>query len=343
MTEIVIESGIGTLNYGKQSAKGTKAVAATTTGGYNRPKWFDGVLSAKKVQGSEEYIDGKRFASPTTYTDTVGGSVGTPVLQFQPENAGLYYAEILGLDTVTGSEDPYTHTITSSGTSGAWGSWWQKVGASVGPERELYWDSKIGKLVVVSGTSQRPMHGSLDIFALNAAEVFETDAAKTEDATDPFYWNESVGSSLLDGTAVELDEEVVEIDSGLTPWYGQSIAPTQLIEKKGMISSTVKAICTDVTLAKYRKVLYGETAPATGTAVAAAQVFMAIKNKYEKSATRTLTITRPKVAVKGDDFAVGAQREGGEIPLVFGGECLKSGSEPALTVIALTGDATAYA
>lgn len=108
---VAIEAGIGTLNYGKQSAKGTKATAATTTVGYNRPKWVSGQLAAKKILGSEEYLDGNRFGSPSPFTDRVGGDVGSVVIQAQAENAGLFAAQILGSDTVTGSGDPYTHGL----------------------------------------------------------------------------------------------------------------------------------------------------------------------------------------------------------------------------------------
>ena len=48
---IAIESGIGTLNYGRQTAKGAIATAATTAVGYNRFKWQGGALAPKKQLG----------------------------------------------------------------------------------------------------------------------------------------------------------------------------------------------------------------------------------------------------------------------------------------------------
>lgn len=340
----VIESGIGSLNYGKQSAKGTPAVAATTTVGYNRPKWFDGQLGPKQTLGQEEYVDGQRWASASQYIDTVGGMVGTITIQSQPENAGLFAAQILGVDTVTGSSDPYTHTITSAGSSGPWGTWWQKVGAAVGPEREMYSDSKIGKLLMNCSDKQKVMHYAMDIFSVNPAQVFETDAAKTEDATDPYYFTETQGAVTFDGSVIsEINEETLELDTQMKPFYGNSQIALQLIEGKGLIVSTLKSIVTDVTLAKYRKAIYGTAEPAVEAKPTKSVYFAAMKTVYEKSSTRKLTITRPRVAVKPDSFEIGAQREGGEIPIEFGGQCLKEGATPALTVIALTADATAYA
>lgn len=340
----VIESGIGTLNYGKQSAKGTPATAAEVIVGYNRPKWFDGQLKPGTVLGSEEYVDGSRFGSPAQWVDAVGGMVGSITIQAQPENAGLYMAQLLGTDTVTGAGDPWTHTITSAGSSGAYGTWWQKVGAAVGPERELYSDSKIAKLLVTVGDKQNPMHYAIDVACLNPAQVYTVDPAKAEDATDPYYWNETEGAATFDGTVLtDVDEETLEIDTGIKPFSANAIAPTQLIEGKGKIIRTLKTIVTDETLSKFRKAIYGETAPAAGKKPVKTVFFAAVKNVYTKSATRTLTYTTPRVAVKPDEMMVGPQREGGEIPIAFGGECLKEGATAALTVIALSGDSTTYA
>jgi hypothetical protein len=340
----VIESGIGTLNYGKQTVKGTPATAATVTVGYNRPKWFDGVLKPGVILGSEEYIDGLRFGSPAQWVNDVGGMVGTVTIQAQPENAGLYMAQLLGVDTVTGAADPWTHTITSAGSSGSYATWWQKVGVAVGPEREMFIDSKIAKLLVTCGDKQNPLHYAIDIACLNPSQVFEIDAAKTEDATDPYYWNETEGGITFDGTVLtDVDEETLEIDTGIKPFSANSITPAQLIEGKGKIIRTLKSIVTDETLAKFRKTVYGTTTPALGAKPVKTVFFAAAKTVYTKTATRTLTYTTPKIAVKPDEMVVGPLREGGEIQIAFGGECLKEGATAALTVIALSADTTTYA
>ena len=340
---VAIEAGIGTLNYGKQAAKGTKGVAATTTGSFTRPKWVGGQFAVHKITASEEYVDGQRFGSPSPFTDRVGGAVGSPIVQLQPENAGLFCAQILGSDTVTGAGDPYTHTITSAGTAGAWGSWWQKVGSSVGPERELYWDSKISKMVIDVGRDQKVMHGTLDIMALVSGEVFTTDAAKTEDTTDPFYWTEVTGAVTFDGTVLtESHGETLEIDTGMEAFYGDDIAPNQLIEKKGTITRTLQAIVTDTTLAKYQKAVYGAAAPVAGTLPVKTVFSAAATTVYTKSATRTLTITTPNIAVRPDDMVVAPAPDGGAQEIAFGGQCLKSGATAALTIVALTAASAGY-
>jgi len=340
----VIESGVGTLNYGKQTAKGSIATAATVTVGYDQPKMQAGGLKVNKTSNSEEFVDGQRFGSPATFTDTIGGEVGTLTIQPQPENAGLYAAQLLGVDTVTGSVDPWTHTITSAGTSGAWATWWQKVGAAVGPNRELYSDSKIAKLVLNAADKQNVMHYGLDIQSLNPGQVYTVDPAKTQATTDPYYWTETAGAITFDGKVLsEINEEIVEIDTGLKPYNGNYIRPIQLIESKGKIISTLKTIVTNETRELYLKALYGEVAPAAGKTPVKAVYYAAAKTVYEKSATRKMTIERPKIAIDPKDMSIPPQAEGGEIAIMFGGECLKEGATAALTIIVLSGEEKSYA
>lgn len=340
----VIESGIGTINYGRQSAKGTPATAATTTVGYDQPKWAGGHLSPNKKLGNAEFIDGSRFGSPSTYTDAVGGEVGSLSLQLQPENAGLYAAAILGVDTVTGASDPYTHTITSAGTSGHWATWWQKVGSSVGPERQRFSDSKIAKLALSSTFADKVLKADLDIQSLSAAQTFSTDAAKSQNTSDPYFHTEATGTFSVDSTVInEVTESMLEIDTQMKPFYGDSIAPLQLIEGKGLITNSVKSIVTDDTLGKFRKAVYNAASPSSGTDPNSAVFYAAISQTYTRSATRTLSISAPRVAIDPATMNVAPKPEGGEIELTLGGTALKNGATAALTIVALSADATTYA
>jgi hypothetical protein len=264
-------------------------------------------------------------------------------MQVQPENAGLFAAQILGSDTVTGAGDPYTHTITSAGTSGAWGTWWQKVGSTIGPEREIFWDSKIAKLTMDVGRDQKVMHYGLDIMSLVSGEVFTTDAAKTEDTTDPYLWTEVTGAVTFDGTVLtESHAEQLVIDTGMEAFYGDDIAPNQLVEKKGTISRVLSAIVTDTTLAKFRLALYNTATPTAGTTPVKNVYKAAATTVYTRSATRTLTVTTPNIAVDPAAMVVSADPAGGAQEITFGGQCLKSGATAALTMVALTADATGY-
>lgn len=340
----VIESGIGTINYGTQTAKGTIATAATTTAGYNRPRWVSGALRTGKTLGSEEYVDGQRFASPSVYTDRVGGEVGELVIQVQPNSGALFAAQLLGIDTVTGAADPYTHTITSAGTSGGWGTWWQKVGAAVGPNREAYVDSKIASLVMECGAEQKVMHYTLGIQALTAGLKYDTDPSKTEDSDDPYLFTEAEGAISLDSTVVsDVRGEVLDVQTNMAPFYGDAIAPTQLIEGKGTIVRTVQTIVTDDTLKKYYKATYGTDAPAADAEPVKDVLLAAVTSTYTRSATRKITYTTPKVAIDPADIQIAPLPEGGPIEIDFTGNCRKDGATPALSIVALTGDSLALA
>lgn len=343
MANAPIESGIGSLWLAKQSALGARAgVTDTST---IRPRWASGALKANKMLGQEEYVDGNRFGSPAVYADNLAGEVGSVVVQAQPETAGPLFAWILGVDTVTGAGDPWTHTMTSAGTGGKYLTIHQKVGSAIGPVRQRYWDAKIAKLMWECGQDQKTAHLTSDVQALTAAEAFGTDPTAAEATTDPFYWPEVVGAIQLDTVVTaECHGEVLEIDTKLSPYKGDNISPLALVEGKGEITRTVRTIVTDDTLANYYNALYGATgSPASGTLPVATVYYANIDTKYTKSANRTLQIQTPRVAVKPDDLVVAPQPEGGVVEMILGGVALKNGATPALTVIAKTGDSTTYA
>lgn len=339
-----IETGIGAVNYGKQSAKGTKATAATTTVGYNRLKHVGGGLKAGKTLGNQEYSDGNRFSSATTWVDKVGGDVGSLTLQAQPENIGLFYAQILGSDTVTGASDPYTHTITVSNSGGAWGTFWQLLGSSVGPVKQMFWDAKIAKLTQNSPRDRNAVNLEMDVKCLKAGEIYSTNPAKTEDASDPYLLTEAAGALTFDGTVVkEIEDSIVEIDCGTEVFWGDDTTPLQLIEKKGIITRSIEAIVTDDTLAKYYKAVYGTATPTAGNTPVGTVFAPAVSQVFTRSATRTCTITTPKVNVNPEDFPeLAPMPEGGKMPIKFGGQCVKDGATPPITVVVLSADSTAY-
>lgn len=338
-----IESGVGLLNYRSQASRGTIAAAASTAVGTARPRWVGGGLQAHKKLASEEYVDGNRFGSPSTMTDMLDAAAGTLTIQAQPETAGLFFCQILNSDVVTGASDPYTHTIASNvAAAGEWGTWWQESGATV-KQREAYYDAKIAKLAWSIGASQNFAHMDMDIMALKLGEIFTTVPTKTEATTDPFIWPEITGSCVIDGlTLTDVEEDLLTIDTGMEAFYGDSHEPAQLIEKKGTIVRSVKTIVTDQTLQEYNKTIYGTTSPTAGTRPVKTVLYAGIQTVLTKSATRTLTINTPNVAIDPADMAVFAQPDGGKVEISFGGNALKNGATAQLTVTALTADATGY-
>lgn len=342
----VIESGIGSLNYGRQAAKGTIATAASTAVGTNRIKHVAGGFVSGKVLSLEEYSDGNRFGSPSTFTNYIGGAVAQGLaLQAQPENIGLMWAQVLGSDVVTGASDPYTHEITPSNAGGKYGTWWQKLGSSIGPVREAYWDSKIARLVQNNPRERNVVHLELDVMALKASQVFTTDPTKTEDTSDPYLLTESTGTFDFDGTGVDdIEDSIYEAATNMQPFWGNALEPLQLIEGKGQITASVTAITTDDTIPKYYKALYNDETPSAGDRPVKDVFYAVVQHVFTRSVTRTATIDIPRLAVDPANFeAMAPMPEGGKKPIVFGGRCLKSGSDPQITVTVLSADATTYA
>ena len=336
-----IESGIGTLHIGKQTAQGS--VKATGDAGWQRVKWAGGELRAAKEIGSEEYVDGQRFGSPAMFTQKAGGEVGTVEVQAQIGSTAAMWAWLLGSDTVTGGSDPYTHTITSAGTAGSYVTLRKKVGANVGPVREVYWDAKFSRGSWNAGGDQMVAHSEFDVMALKAAEFSLTDPATAETTDDPVVWTEVDGQAKLN--TVQLDEisgETVEVQTNMEPFWGDAVLPAALVEGKGEITRQMRTIVTAETIKQLYNAIYGTQTPTGGTTVTNTVINLDMDTKYVRSASRDWRIWTPRVAVDPADMRVSPLPEGGAVELVFSGRCRIDGANPALTHVVRNGDSTSY-
>ena len=110
----------------------------------------------------------------------------------------------------------------------------------------------------------------------------------------------------------------------------------------GDIMRTLSAIVTDGTTPHLLNVLYGSTSPADLTDVTSDVVTLNVVTTWTQSASRTFSITTPKVTVNPSDWILGPKAEGGAREIAFGGRCQPNGATPAMTIVALTGDSAAY-
>lgn len=336
-----IEAGVGDIWQVKQAALGT--IEPTATAARHLRKVGDGALSAAKTYGSEEWADGERFGSPSMFVDTIGGEVGTVTAQAQIETAGFMFAQIIGVDTVTGLTPDFTHTISSGTANGPYQTIRQKAGVAVGPWRNAFWDAKVNSLAFNCSQDDKVAKIEQGIMALKAATWQTADPAATDSGTDPFDWNEAKGAHTIDAVVLEeIDGETLEINSNLDVHRGDAAAPVAFIPGKGEITTANTAIVTNNTIDRMKTVLYGTTTPANNQEVSTTVNYVAIESTYTRTAVRSLKITRPRVAVNPEDFEVSPRAEGGKIEVTFGGRCLKSGASAAVTVVAKTGDAASY-
>ena len=336
-----IESGVGSVHYAKQTAAGT--IAAPAAAGTVRLRHRAGTLKPAKVYGQEEYTDGEPFASPAMFVERIGGEVGSLTHQAQPETGPVMFAQIAGVDVVTGVADPYTHTITSATANGPYGTFRQSVGSAVGPVRQAYWDAKVSKLDFQCGTEQLVAHQEITPMALKAGETYSAAPTAADSGSDPFNWHEAEAAVTIDAVVLrEVDGETLSIDRRLEPFRGQSSHPIALIPRKGTIDRAFTALVTADTLPIVNQAIYDTPTPADATLPSQTVRYFAMESTYTRSATRSLKITTPRVAVNPDDIEIGPDPEGGAIKVTFGGPCLKSGASPALTIVAKTGDAASY-
>lgn len=325
----------------RQTALGTLEVSTATTMKTLR-KTGDDAFKSAKAYGSEEYVDGQSWGSPGMFVDTVGGDVGTITYQGQIETAGAATASIIGVDVVTGVGPDFTHTQTTSTVQGLNLSYYQKVGAAVGPWRNTFWDARVNKLTVTCGQDQKVMHIMENVYAMKAASWYVTDPVAVDSATDPFNWNEVTGSITVNSIALpEVESETFELDRKIEVHRGDSAAPICFVPGKGEINRSMSALVTDTAIPIIKQILYGTTTPVAGTAVSNTVVSIPMVSVYTRSAVRSLSITTPLVACDPNDFEIGPRAEGGKIPISFGGRCLTSAGT-LCTIVAKTADAATY-
>lgn len=340
MANVPIESGIGGLWMVKQPTAGT--IAPIATAGSIRPRFVGGGLKAGKVIGSESYVDGERFANPSMHVESVAGEVGDVTVQGVAEEVGCLWAYVLGVDTVTGASDPYTHTITSAATTGAILTVWQRTGSAVGPVRQAFYDAKVASLEWECSRDQLVSHATAKLMSLVAAEVYSTDPSTSAIAEDPLLWTEASGAVTINATAYRtINGDSVSVDTKMEAYWGDSVTPACLVEGKGELTRSMSMILTDDTLALFNNAIYGTASPAALTKPTSSVYYAAMVATYTRSASRSVAITTPNVAIDPADIMVAPQPDGGTVELTLGGTCLKSGVTPALSVVVKCARSTA--
>lgn len=338
-----IETGTGGLWASNQAALGTQAATAAASTLRLR-KASDDSLTSNKKHGNEPYVDGAAYDSSAAYVDSVAGDVGQVVIQAQIETGAALIARHVGADVVTGSADPWTHTIAVGTANPIMQTIREKTGVSVGPYRAVWWDAIFNKLTWNCGNDQNVAHVTVAVAALKSAEIGSlTDPVAVDSGTDPFRWGECASAVTIDAVAFpEIQGEMFEADRAWTTRPGDNIAPVMFVPGRGGIMTTFDAAVTDTMLPQYLAALYGSATPSVGDRPTTQPIFRALKTVYTRTAvTRLLTIDRPKVEIKPDDIMIGTMPLGGMKEISFGGRCLASGS-PMMTVTAKTGDSASY-
>jgi hypothetical protein len=244
-----IESGVGGLWISNQTALGTQA-ATNGASTLRLRKATDDTLKSGKQHGREPFVDGAAYDNSAAFVDLVAGDVGQFVFQAQLENTAAAFARHVGVDTVTGAGDPWTHTISSGTTNPVNQTIREKTGVNVGPYRAVWWDAILNKLTFNVGHDQNVAHLTAAIQALKAAEIGSlTDPVAVDSGTDPWKWGEATTAVTINAVAfAEIIGETLDLDRGWATQQGDSIEPIMFVPGRGAINRTLSGAVTDTLL-----------------------------------------------------------------------------------------------
>jgi hypothetical protein len=334
-----IESNVGTIVQGKQAALGTKL--ASNAAGLRRLRLREGGLKPIKEIGYEPYVDGSAFPDPTPYVTRLGGEVGDITSQGQIETAGFCFAQLIGVDVVTGGSDPWTHTSSTGNLIGGYQTIYQEMGVA-NKLTMSFWDALVSKSVWRVGQDQMVAHLTQSIRAMQAGAWSTTSPTAADSATDPYLWSEVTGFATIDAVAYgEINGETLEVDRKLDDYMGDDVRPCCFVPTAGEITRSLATIVSNNTIPILKAALYNTASPTDGLAVDKTIKHVALGTKYVRSASRSIEFQTPKVVVDLGDLDLAPSPDGGAKNLTFGGRCRPSGGT-ALTVISKSGDSVAW-
>lgn len=302
-----------------------------------------------KETGEQDYMDGLVFANAQTFTKQVGGAIGGFSCLAYPDVLGRLAAIFFAEDTVTGSGDPYTHTITSGGDTETWMTIFQRLGSSGGQNLlQRFGDCKMQSFKFEAGDGQDG--GALitvgDIMGINAGDYKSTaPSATVASDTKAIEWANVEGTIEVNGTAIAtVTGESLEVSREYELGKGDSPYIKALVGKKGLISRSLTAFLSEETLPVLKNALYGTTTPSDNDEITTNVVEISVETIYTADTNRSVTITTPKVLVAVQDMVsdLKGDVEGGLIPLTIGGRCVPTNSADALTIAVTSSVSSAF-
>lgn len=248
----------------KQSAKGTPAVLA----GFRTRATGDDVAPTRNVPDLPE--TGTNRLPRTSFVASLGVE-GSPAMGLREEIAGLLLFGALGSKSVSGSADPWTHTITPA-VALPYFTIWRMLG-------ELIWekfvDCKISQLEIVSEAEQALIMTATIVgtkaTALSSA-VYATEAtaaplAGAGDAGTGLYVHHHGSGLLLVETAAisRMERVAVTINNNAQRLYGDSVFADDVSEGAQEITIATRQRVAATEVALYNRLHYGASAPSSGT------------------------------------------------------------------------------
>lgn len=184
----MLRSNLGYIGIGVQSAKGTQQ---------DTPEWFPKFYGGDKFQ-SDHTVEHLREAGDG---ELVGATVKTGYkekfgfdIHARPEAIARVLAYVLGQDTVTGADDPYTHTIIRNATNErAWLSIHRKIDDAV---VQILKDARISK-ITIKGDAGKPIEVSVEGDALSSS-LTASESVPAYETLPVFVFYDGAGTFLLE-------------------------------------------------------------------------------------------------------------------------------------------------
>lgn len=334
----------------KQASKGTAIAHGSMR---KKLRLVSGTMTTQKEFGRETYGDGNRFASAADYVETIIGS-GDLTVQGQPGVAGYLTFLALGSETfaaavaadptatpaVAGS--PSTHAIVPSEEGGKWFTVIQEVGEGTVLHRTRFSDCRIQQLVMEASQDTKTLHIVPTVASLSPDEKYATTPSLGFDASEPLLFTDATGKMELGGVALgDISQFQVTINDNLEPYYGDGVAPRDMVPGRSEVEVTFTVAVTADTLPYFNQVVYGTATPSAGATPASSIYHAGIDFELSRGTgpdRESITITVPRVSFT-PDLAIEGQADGGVVELAFTGQARPNGTDPVITVTTTSTDA----
>lgn len=274
-----------------QAAKGTSSTASSQ----RLYIASGGITGSKTVNDIEETSSGRLRGS--AYVAQASGA-GSPTFTVRPASIGLLLYLAMGAKAVTGSSDPYTHTITLASAL-PWCTLWRRLASGL---YERFSDAKVNTLTLRSAAGT-VLVAEVGFMALTPANQTAAEATATPEATDlafPHHFGQ--GALQYEGTPVaEIGSCSVAINNNLALQQGDAVTGFDLVEQVQDI--TLETTHTIQNFDLYRRWMYGAATPANNAAPSGTVLELGgsgIDFKWTRPGTpeRSLRIQAPRVQVQ---------------------------------------------
>lgn len=286
-----VPGNIADMPFALQSAKGSAASASQWR------LWLAGGSAPHSVMTKEDFVEttGGRMLSDA-YVSSAHVE-GAPDLFLMPVSAVPLLYGVLGGKAVSGSGDPYTHTLTVA-SSVPYFTFWQMLGSG---KFEKFTDCVITGLKI-HGESGKPLVITPRIMGLSPSYLAAAEATASVEKTNRFLHYDGSAALKVEGTAVaSMRSFDIDIDNGAAMIPGDSLTPNDVSVGRLSIVVTATMLISDFDL--WERLMYASSSPSGGDAVTKTPLELAgspagLSFTWTRVATtRILTCAIPRVQV----------------------------------------------